>query len=158
MKFSAKQDIEAPIAFVFQSLSDFEAWERAGMRRGAEIARSDKLRSVGPGMSWKVSFMFRGKQRKMDVQLVNITAPSKLEFSALSGAIDADMTFELVEMSAKRTRLHAVSNVKPLTLTAKLFIQSLRLARARADRRYAQRMQQLALDIEDRYRGDQKAS
>ncbi|EKD59823.1 MAG: hypothetical protein ACD_54C01115G0002, partial [uncultured bacterium] len=43
MRFATKQDIEAPIADVFRLLSDFESWERAAMRRGAEVARTDKL-------------------------------------------------------------------------------------------------------------------
>ncbi len=158
MKFSAKQDIEAPAAFVFQALSDFEAWERAGMRRGAEIARSDKLRSAGAGMAWNVSFPFRGKLRKMDVRLLGIVPNSKLEFAALSGALDATLTVDIVEMSTRRVRLHATANITPLTLTAKLFIQSLRLARARADRKFTQRIQQIAGDIEERYRSEQKVS
>ena len=156
MKFAAKQDIEAPATFVYQALCDFEAWERAGMRRGAEIARTDKLRNPGAGMSWKVSFQFRGKQRKMEVRLLNMVPSSKLEFAALSGAIDATMTLELVEMSTRRTRLHVVSNITPLTLTAKLFIQSLRLARARADRKFAARIQPIAADIEERYSSEQQ--
>jgi uncharacterized protein YndB with AHSA1/START domain len=158
MKFSTKQDIEAPAAFVFAALTDFEGWERAAMRRGADVARTDKMRQAGAGMSWHVAFQFRGRQRKMDLRLLNMIPNSKLEFAALSAAIDAATKVEIVEMSAKRARLHVAANITPLTLTAKLFMQSLRLARARADRKFAQRVQTIVTEIEARYRDDQKVS
>ncbi len=158
MKFSTKQDIETPAAYVFAALTDFEAWERAAMRRGADVARTDKMRQAGAGMSWHVAFQFRGRQRKMDLRLLNMIPSSKLEFAALSAAIDATTKVEIVEMSAKRARLHVTANITPLTLTAKLFMQSLRLARARADRKFAQRVQTIVTEIEARYRDDQKVS
>ena len=158
MKFSTKQDIETPAAYVFAALTDFEAWERAAMRRGADVARTDKMRQAGAGMSWHIAFQFRGRQRKMDLRLLNMIPSSKLEFAALSAAIDATTKVEIVEMSAKRARLHVTANITPLTLTAKLFMQSLRLARARADRKFAQRVQTIVTEIEARYRDDQKVS
>ena len=158
MKFSTKQDIETPAAYVFAALTDFEAWERAAMRRGADVARTDKMRQAGAGMSWHVAFQFRGRQRKIDLRLLNMIPASKLEFAALSAAIDATTKVEIVEMSAKRARLHVTANITPLTLTAKLFMQSLRLARARADRKFAQRVQTIVTEIEARYRDDQKVS
>ena len=158
MKFSTKQDIETPAAYVFAALTDFEAWERAAMRRGADVARTDKMRQAGAGMSWHVAFQFRGRQRKIDLRLLNMIPASKLEFAPLSAAIDATTKVEIVEMSAKRARLHMAANITPLTLTAKLFMQSLRLARARADRKFAQRVQTIVTEIEARYRDDQKVS
>ncbi len=158
MKFSTKQDIETPAAYLYAALIDFDGWERAAMRRGADVARTDKMRQVGAGMSWHVAFQFRGRQRKMDLRLLNMIPNSKLEFAALSAAIDATTKIEIVEMSAKRARLHVTANITPLTLTAKLFIQSLRLARARADRKFAQRVQTIVTEIEARYRDEQKVS
>lgn len=152
MRLSAKQDIETPAAFAFAALADFESWERAAMRRGVDVQRTDKLAHATAGMTWKVAFNFRGKQRNLDLRLLNMTPNSKLEFSALSSAIDLAVSFEIVEMSARRARLHMVTNVTPLTLTAKLFIQSLRLARARVDRRYALRLSQTVFEIEQRFR------
>ncbi len=35
MKFSTRKDIDAPIDHVFASVSDFQVYERAAMRRGA---------------------------------------------------------------------------------------------------------------------------
>lgn len=158
MKFSARHDIETPSAYVFAALSDFEAWERAGMRRGADVTRTDKLTGVGPGMAWKITFLFRGRKREASLKLLNIAPNSKLEFAAVSSAIDASLVIDIVEMSARRSRLHVTANLTPLTLTAKLFIQSLRLARARADRKFSLRIAAIAADIEERYRSEQMPS
>jgi hypothetical protein len=158
MKFSAKQDIEAPAEYVFAALSDFDAWERAAMRRGSDVERTDKLRTPGAGMAWKTSFLFRGKARQVNIRLLSMVAPSRLEFAALSNAIDTTLVVEVIEMSARRARLHVTANVAPLTLTAKLFIQSLRLARARVDRKFALRVTQVTGDIEARYRSEQAIS
>ena len=43
MKLASKKDVEAPIAQVWAALTDFETWERAAMRRGVEVARTDSL-------------------------------------------------------------------------------------------------------------------
>lgn len=61
------------------------------------------------------------------------------------------LNLDLLEMSTKRTRLHATFDVTPRNLTARLFIQSLRLARARMDRKYAFRVAQVIADIETTY-------
>ena len=154
MRLSARQDIETPAAFAFAALSDFDSWERAAMRRGIEVQRTDKLKEMGAGMTWKIVFDFRGKKREFELRLINIIPNSKLEFAALSSAIDVTFSMEVIEMSTRRARLHSVTEITPLTLTAKLFIQSLRLARARVDRKYAQRLSQTVTEIEKRFRGE----
>ena len=153
MKFSARQDIDAPAAFVFDAFADFNAWERAGLRRGAEVLRTDGASTTHVGMTWQVKFLFRGKKRVVDIQLQDMAPPHRLEFLAQSAAMETAIVVEIVEMSALRSRVHVVCNVQPRTLTARLFIQSLRLARAKADRKYAQRIAEIAADITARYKG-----
>ena len=152
MKLTTKQDIEAPLAFAFQALSDFEAWERSAMRRGAEVSRTDKLRQPGPGMGWLTQFRYRGKDRTMTIRLDEIDVPSRLTFSGMSAIVEGQVAVDLVELTAKRTRLHVTLNIKPKSLGAKLYVQALKLARRRVDRSYAQRIAQFATEIEDRFR------
>lgn len=153
MKFSTKQDIEAPLVFVHQTLTDFEMWERAAMRRGAEVSRTDTLRQPGPGMAWASRFSYRGKERNIAVTLTEWEAPLHLAFAGAANTIDAQVRVELLEMSAKRTRILVTVDVTPKTLGARLFLQSLRLARARVDRSFDQRVAHMAHDIEQRFRG-----
>ncbi len=151
MRFTTKQDIEAPLDFVYRTLTDFEAWERSAMRRGAEVERTDKLTRPGPGMTWAARFSYRGKTRAISLSLVTLEAPSTLSFAAQSAAVDGAAKLDLMEMSSRRTRVHVVVEVTPRSLAARLFLQSLRLARARIDRKFEQRVVQMATDIETRY-------
>lgn len=150
MKLATKKDIEAPIAAVWAGLADHEAWERSAMRRGVEVVRTDTHAKTGPGMSWAARFDYRGKTRKVDLKLTEMVEPGHLAFSLLSTAVEVDTKVEVIEMSAKRTRIHVTTEIKPRSLGARLFLQSLRLARAKVDRKFDDRIAQLALDLETR--------
>ncbi len=150
MKLATKKDIEAPIAKVWAALSDYEAWERSAMRRGVDVERTDKLTKPGPGMSWTSRFAYRARTRKADMKLTEMTGPGLLAFTLASDAVDVATKVELIEMSARRTRMHLTSEVKPRSLGARLFLQSLRLARAKVDRKFDAKVAQLALELETR--------
>lgn len=150
MKLATKKDIEAPIAKVWAALSDYEAWERSAMRRGVDVERTDKLTKAGPGMSWTSRFAYRARTRKADMKLTEMTGPGLLAFTLASDAVDVATKVELIEMSARRTRMHLTSEVKPRSLGARLFLQSLRLARAKVDRKFDAKVAQLALELETR--------
>lgn len=152
MKFAVKQDVEAPIAFAFAHLADFEAWERSAMRRGAEVARTDQLVAPAAGMTWAAAFPYRGKVRKLDIRLTKMVTFNKLNFAAQSTAMEIELATDLTEMSAKRSRLNLTMEVMPRNLAARLFIQSMRLARTRMDRKFALRVAQIVAEIETAYR------
>ncbi len=150
MKLATKKDIEAPIAKVWAALSDYEAWERSAMRRGVDVERTDKLTKPGPGMSWTSRCADRARTRKADMKLTEMTGPGLLAFTLASDAVDVATKVELIEMSARRTRMHLTAEVKPRSLGARLFLQSLRLARAKVDRKFDAKVGQLALELETR--------
>lgn len=149
MKLNAREDIEAPIAAVWAILTDYDIFERAAMRRGAEVARAD----VAGTPVWRVVFTFRGRRREVDLR-VDRAEPNRL--LALSGggkALEGEAQLELMELGPRRTRLSLSTTVRPKTLAARLFLQTLKLARARVVRRYRSRAAQLATMIEARSRG-----
>jgi uncharacterized protein YndB with AHSA1/START domain len=150
MKLATKKDIEAPIAQVWAALSDHEAWERSAMRRGVEVERTDALTRPGPGMSWRARFAFRGRQRKAEMLLTDLNGPGLMGLQAQSDAVEVVSRFELIEMSARRTRIHVTVELKPRSLGARLFLQSLRLARSKVDRKFDSRITLLAQDLEMR--------
>ncbi|MBE0553342.1 MAG: SRPBCC family protein [Rhodobacteraceae bacterium] len=152
MKLTTRQDIEAPLAQVWATVADFEAWERAAMRRGVEVERSDALRAPAAGMGWKARFRYRGKERRIEIGLTRLEAPHHLDMKIGSPVVEGDVVVELIEMAAKRTRMHITAELRPLSLGARLFLQSLRLARARIDRKFNSRAAQLAREIEARAR------
>ena len=101
-------------------------------------------------MTWAARFRYRGKDRSAVVRIDRRDEPSKLDLSAISAVADAEVTIELTELSLRRTRLILGLDLRPKTLTSKLYVQSLRLAKARVDRTFQTRVSQLVLALEDR--------
>ncbi len=151
MKFSTREDIEAPAAFVFAELSDFDGFERGAMRRGARVKRLDRLAVPGAGMSWALEFRWRGRDRKMVTEMTAHDPPQALAFVAESAGFELVLGMGLAEMSRRRTRLAVELEVKPRTLAARIMLQSLRLGKARLTRRFASRVRMVAEEIEARH-------
>lgn len=150
MKFSSREDIEAPISEVFDMLSDFSLYERSAMRRGAEVRRSDDLTDPGVGMTWNASFNMRGKKRHIVVQLTSYDTPNAMVFDSKAKGVEGRMTIDLVALSLNRTRMAVGLELTPKSIPARLFIQSLRLGKARLTKRFKLRVAQFAKDLEDR--------
>lgn len=148
MKFSTREDIAAPIAHVFARLTDFERVERAALRRGAEVARTDQRQTPGPGMAWKVGFAWRGKRRRAAVVLSEYVAPSRLLYEATGKAFEGTLALSLIELSPRRTRVVTELEFRPRTFAARLIVQSLRLTRARLNRRFRDQVAGIARQIE----------
>ena len=151
MKFSTKEDIEAPIEAVFAMLCDFESFERSAMRRGAEVQRVDSLHTPGVGMTWKAVFPLRGKKREMTVEMVTFERPDEMVLDSISAGMAAQMSFELMALSRNRTRILVALEVKPLTLSARLWVQSLKLAKTNLTKKYKQRVAEYARSMEERH-------
>lgn len=151
MHLSSRTDIEAPISFVFDTLTDFDGWERAALRRGAEVSRTDTLRTPGAGMGWAVGFRFRGKDRKVKIDLVELETESRLVFRGESRMFAGDVKIEPVSLAPNRTRLVVHLDVRPLTLGARLVMQSVKLAKGKVQSRFNKRLAQMAVEIEQRY-------
>lgn len=151
MKMSAKEDIEAPIEFVYQQITDFQAFERRAMRRGADVLRVDDLKTDGPGMAWDVTFMLRGKQREVQIQLARLDPPNGLTMASRSLSMGGQMVVDLVALSRNRTRMSLEIELAPKNLTARLLVQSMKLARKSLTRRLRKRVSEYAVELQDRF-------
>ena len=60
--------------------------------------------------------------------------------------------FDLIALSQSRTRVMVTITVKAKTLTSRLLVQSLKLAKTKLTKRFKARVLDYAEDIEDRYR------
>ena len=151
MKFSTREDIEAPIGFVFGEVSDFAALERSVLRRGAEVQRIDNRADNGIGMTWDTAFDLRGKRREARLELVEYDPPNALRFATASSSLHGDVTVDLVALSRGRTRLSMEMELKPQNLSARLLVQSLKLAKTSMMKRFEQRIASYARDLEEKH-------
>ncbi len=151
MKINGKHDVGVPLDFVVRVLSDFPGWERAAMRRGVEVRRTDRLAVAGLGSTWTARFSYRGKARDVDLRITEMDPSGRITFFFEGKAAQGTATLVPLAMSARRTRISATLDVQPRTLAARLLFQSMRLARARVVRRFEQRLALFCSEIQNRF-------
>jgi hypothetical protein len=152
MKFSTRQDIEAPIEFVFSQITDFDRFERQGLRRGVEVSREDPSGAPGLGSTWKIRATFRGKPRNIVSELTAYEAPSSLTLLSETNGLTIESEVGLLALSPRRTRMTIGIELKPVSLTGRLLIQSLKFAKSTLNARFTKRAGEFATTVEDRYR------
>ncbi len=150
MEFSHKEDIEAPLERVFRELSDFDQIERSVMRRGVDVRRTADPETPGEGMAWQAGFTFRGKARDATITLTRYEPPTLMVFESRSGGLEARSVIECVALSRSRTRVSFDVVLTPKTLSARLIVQSLKLAKGKIDRKFKARMSDAATELERR--------
>jgi carbon monoxide dehydrogenase subunit G len=146
MKLSCKEDVNAPIDEVFERLVDFDLWERAALRRGADVARN----GTGAATAWDLAFTYRGKRRRLHLSLAEFKRPDRLSVDGRGANLEGRVTVEVLQMASRRTRMMVTLEVTPRTLVARLFLQSLRLGRRRIEARFRDRVRRLAAEIAGR--------
>lgn len=151
MKFSAREDIDAPIGKVFEMLSDVERFERSAMRRGAEVQRRSGPSVTGLGMTWDVTFSLRGRRRQMALEMVTFEPPRQMKIDARSPNLESDFVLDLVALSPQRTRVAVSLDLRPKTLQARLLVQSMKLAKSNLTTQFKLRVAEYSKDIETRY-------
>lgn len=151
MEFSTREDIEAPLDRVFAQATDFDQIERQAMRRGAEVRRlSGDHAAPAVGMGWLASFRFRGKAREAEVTLVEYDPPNRMVYQTVIGGLEILSTIDFVALSRSRTRVGVKIELLPRTLSARLMVQSLKLAKGTIDKRFRVKMAEYATHLEDR--------
>lgn len=152
MKFSTREDIEAPIEYVFSRITDFQGFERQALRRGADVQRVDAAPVPVEGSNWDVSFKYRGKDRKLKAVITRLNTPTELQIDTSANGLDGVTAVELVALSRTRTRVAVTLEMAPKSLSARLLLQSLKLAKSNLTRRFKMRITEFAEDTEDSYR------
>lgn len=150
MEITTREDIEAPLDRVFAEATDFDHLERQVMRRGIEVRRSGGGSGPTEGMGWQTVFRFRGKPREADITLTEYDPPHTMVYRTLSGGLEALTRIDFVALSRSRTRVGMKVELAPKTLSARLLVQSLKLARGNIEKRFKVRMAEYAKDLEDR--------
>ena len=147
MKFSTREDIEAPIDNVFKAVSDFDAFERRMLRRGVDITRDEATALDQVGARWKAKFSWRGRLHDVDAELVTLDPGEGYAIESMSSGVECMSTVDLVALSKARTRMFVSIDLKPTTLSSRLLVQSLRLAKGNLSRRFKARVQEFAAGL-----------
>ena len=146
MKFVAKEDVALPQQVLFDLMADFQMFERVAIRRGVEITRSGSMAS-SDGLKWDCTFEFRGRDRMACVHLDEFSAPEKMAFLITKPALDNRVEITVSALSKKQSRFQVSTVLEPKTLTARLLIQSMKLARSKYNKRFQKRVAEVANEL-----------
>ncbi|MFS4581063.1 SRPBCC family protein [Phaeobacter sp. C3_T13_0] len=150
MNFSSTEDIDAPIAEVFQSISDFESLERTALRRGIDVQRMGDVEHPEKGLAWEIEFQFRAKKRTLHLTLGTYEPVTQIVLSGTGSGTDGALEIDLLALSPQRTRLSVTLSLEPKTLSGRLLVQSLKLAKTKLNRGFKKRVSEFAKQTEDR--------
>ena len=147
MKFSTREDIEAPVDTVYRAITDFDGFERQMLRRGIDVTRDEACPVGEAGSRWQVRFDWRGRPRDVMAELVSIEPGEGYAIESHSGGVICLGVVDLVQLSKTRTRLFVSLDFRPTTLSARLLIQSLKLTKGSLTRRFKARIAEFSAGI-----------
>ena len=149
MKFSTRQDIDAPVHAVFEKATDFPRFERVARRRGVALTRTADGNPEGEGTAWDAAFDYRGKARKVSVCMNQVTPCDYLSMVGKSAGVAYEFNIEFVALSPSKSRMVVGLELRPTTLPARLMIQSLKLGKSSLDRKFADGIRKFAEFVKD---------
>ncbi|MBL4751633.1 MAG: SRPBCC family protein [Amylibacter sp.] len=153
MDFESKQDIKASADHVFAQLADFDFYESYAMRVGAQVERQDNFTQPQAGMRWNVKGHFRGKDRTVELTLDSYRPSDTISYICKAKSLDAVVKFDVIPLSHTETRLRAIVTVQAKGLSARIALQSAKLAKKTLDRKFDTRMRDFANKIGEKCRG-----
>ena len=83
--------------------------------------------------------------------MVTLDKPHEMVLECKSTGLFTTMTAELVALSKTRTRVMVIFDIKPLNLSARLLVQSIKLAKAWMTKKYKLRVAEFAKSMKERY-------
>ena len=94
-------------------------------------------------MAWSAAFEVLGSRRETTMRVVEL-GPDGLRLSSLTAGVRCDGTLRIEALTPERTRLAVDATLVAGTVGARIFLGTLRLARAELDRRLSERLDAFA--------------
>ena len=155
MKLKVAEDVDAPIGFVFAHMSSFTQFETEIRGRGADLTRVGNWTEAGLGVRWRGSVQVRGKMRKIEAEVAEWVPDDTIVTETTVGGMDARYQMTFIALSPEVTRVATELDLKPRTLTARLIIQTMKLARGRVLQRMTATLARQSNEIEGAWRQSQ---
>ncbi|WP_425091455.1 hypothetical protein [Tropicimonas sp. S265A] len=150
MQLRSTEILHGHIEDVFAALSDFAAAEAAAMERGLDVQRRDALGTPGEGMQWKVAFFARGRDREAEFELVKYTRPTGMRYEGHVGGLLFETSVACRVLDSNSTEVTVSTKLRARSMSAKVLLQSMKLARGRVVQRYRKGVRRLLHQVESR--------
>ena len=135
MKFKVADDVEAPVDWVWAGFTDFAAIEADIRAREAELSRVGDWKEAALGVAWRGSVPVRGKVRTIDARIAGFVPEERLLVDSRIGGMSCTYEVTFTPLAGGSTRVSVTLELKASTLSARLLLQTLKIARRKVIQR-----------------------
>jgi hypothetical protein len=145
VKFSTRVDVEAPAEDTFAAFADFPRYIRLAEARGARVEVLP-----APHFAWRARFDWNGAARDLTGEVTRLEAPLGFTAAMAAQLVEGGLEVEVTALGTARSRVRVAMEWRPVTLSGRILLQSLRLVKGRLDDRFAARVAEFAAGAERR--------
>lgn len=131
MKFKVSEDVDAPQELVWARFTDFSGFEEDARGRGAILNRVGNWTQTVQGVEWRGEVTVRGKSRPITAKVTQLVPQELCIVDSRIGGMNCHQEIIFVPLSTTVTRLALMLDLSADTLTARLLLQTMKLARGR---------------------------
>ncbi len=130
MKIGGTKDFRRGRGKVFDSFADPARMDAVFGEQGANLRREGP---GGPGTVWHLDVVSSGKERPVEITLVDMERPEVMRMRVASEMVGADVSFVFSDLPEGGCQVRADIDLAPRSLTARVAIQTLRLAKGKVE-------------------------
>jgi hypothetical protein len=135
MKFLVSQDVEAPLSIVWARFTDFGSLEADLRARGATLSRIGDWTATAEGVEWRGEAMVNGKTRALTARVTRLTPEALCLIDSRIGGVACRYEMRFTPRATEATSVDLALELSADTLSARLVVQSLKLARGQVVQR-----------------------
>ena len=129
MKFKVSEDVDAPQEMVWARFTDFSGFEEDARGRGAILNRVGNWTQTVQGVEWRGEVTVRGKSRPITAKVTQLVPQELCIVDSRIGGMNCHQEIIFVPLSTTVTRVALMLDLSADTLTARLLLQTMKLAR-----------------------------
>ncbi|MEM8579623.1 MAG: SRPBCC family protein [Pseudomonadota bacterium] len=148
MQLSTTEILTGHIEEVFEALSDFPRAERAAMARGVTVERLDALGVPSAGVKWRLGFFARGRDRQAEMEVTKFTRPTVIRFEGHVGGLLFETSVACRVADSNATEVTVATKLRAKSMSARVLVQSLKIARTRIAQRYRKSIRRILREVE----------
>lgn len=150
MQLNATEILTGHIEEVFDELADFARAERAAMDRGISVERLDALGAPDAGVKWKIGFFARGRDREAEMEVTKFTRPTLIRYEGQVGGLVFETNVACRVADSNATEVTVSTKLRAKSMSARVLLQSLKIARRRVQKRFRKSIRTLLREVESK--------
>jgi hypothetical protein len=143
MDFRIDEQVQAPVGVVFAALTRFQRFERDAAEHGIGVRRGGPA-NPGVGTTWDAEFEARGKLRQLQARITEFHPPQGLVIEGTVGGMAGTLRVVLSPLGPDLTGMQVEMTVAARSLSARMMLASLALAKGRVAKRLRKMVRKFA--------------